>query len=872
MRDWPLIGRRAELSAIIHRLRQTARPSGAVLAGVAGVGKTRLAREALSDTKLQGCRTHWIVAAESSRHLPLGAFALTVGDVGRDPLQVLQRAAGALLAGPDRQTVIVVDDAHLLDDTSACLVQQMVTQHRATVLLTLRSGEPAPDAIASLWKDGYLDRIEIQQLTLEATTELLTVVLGGTIDPSSAERLHELSGGNALYLRQIVAGELAAAHFIRAGNEWRWQGRLALSAALKDLLTGKMSEWSNEVCELIDTLALGGPLAPATIAQLVPSNVVEEAEALGLVRWGDEVGRPQVRLEHPLYGEVRMTRLGDARARRLRGAIAEALRDTAEDDSSLVLRRAALHVDSDLAADVNLLIRGSQAALRLSDTSLAKRLAVSAVEAGGGYEARLTLSYVLAFGLEPEAADEVLAALVEEASDDLQRLRAVVPRAGHMFFEQGHTAQARIMLEQERQVMVDSSLLPMINGLHSVFLAMSGEARDALAFAEAVLAVGPLPPLIDVCVHWARVSASSALGSTDLLGEADIRAHEAVIDSYESCMPRLGFGEQHLRALEHAGRVFEARDLADRLCPKVASKGVLAAMLECLTGFAQLACGQVRSARETAERCVDQLRGADTSGCLYVTLMLLAISSAMSGDAPAARTAAESMDRERHPGYTVVETDRILVWAWIEAAEGATSVAIDRARSAAAFAAELGHWGSEAYALALATRFGDDGAAARLAALSSIVDGPRVRAAALQARGLAAADGELLIEAADRFEQMGDLASAADAAAQAATCFASKSLRSAHISANSTARRLQDACQAACTPALTAVRLLPLTIREREIVTLAAAGLSNREIAARLVVSVRTVEGHLYRAGDKLGTADRRRFAALLHADPVQST
>jgi len=49
-----------------------------------------------------------------------------------------------------------------------------------------------------------------------------------------------------------------------------------------------------------------------------------------------------------------------------------------------------------------------------------------------------------------------------------------------------------------------------------------------------------------------------------------------------------------------------------------------------------------------------------------------------------------------------------------------------------------------------------------------------------------------------------------------------------------------------------------LTSRESEIVTLAAEGLSNAEIADRLVLSVRTVESHIYRAMHKLGVSDRR--------------
>ncbi|MDQ4032101.1 MAG: helix-turn-helix transcriptional regulator [Actinomycetota bacterium] len=60
---------------------------------------------------------------------------------------------------------------------------------------------------------------------------------------------------------------------------------------------------------------------------------------------------------------------------------------------------------------------------------------------------------------------------------------------------------------------------------------------------------------------------------------------------------------------------------------------------------------------------------------------------------------------------------------------------------------------------------------------------------------------------------------------------------------------------------------LPLTRREREIVTLAAGGLSNRQIADRLVVSVRAIEGHLYRACAKLGVSDRSELAPLLHGD-----
>ncbi|MDN5934134.1 MAG: helix-turn-helix transcriptional regulator, partial [Pseudonocardia sp.] len=54
------------------------------------------------------------------------------------------------------------------------------------------------------------------------------------------------------------------------------------------------------------------------------------------------------------------------------------------------------------------------------------------------------------------------------------------------------------------------------------------------------------------------------------------------------------------------------------------------------------------------------------------------------------------------------------------------------------------------------------------------------------------------------------------------------------------------------------------TGREREIATLIAAGLSNRAIADRLVLSVRTVEGHTYRACGKLDLTDRAALRGML--------
>ncbi|MFJ9999134.1 response regulator [Streptomyces werraensis] len=66
-------------------------------------------------------------------------------------------------------------------------------------------------------------------------------------------------------------------------------------------------------------------------------------------------------------------------------------------------------------------------------------------------------------------------------------------------------------------------------------------------------------------------------------------------------------------------------------------------------------------------------------------------------------------------------------------------------------------------------------------------------------------------------------------------------------------------------PALTGGRLEELTDRERETVTLAAHGLSNDEIARRLVISPATAKTHINRAMAKLHARDRAQLVVFAY-------
>ncbi|MGV0873601.1 response regulator transcription factor [Mycolicibacterium sp. XJ879] len=145
-----------------------------------------------------------------------------------------------------------------------------------------------------------------------------------------------------------------------------------------------------------------------------------------------------------------------------------------------------------------------------------------------------------------------------------------------------------------------------------------------------------------------------------------------------------------------------------------------------------------------------------------------------------------------------------------------------------------------------------------------MVDGPRVGLAARFAAALRVGDPGQLASLSEEFEDMGDRVAAVDAAAHATLAYRRQDRRGSALGCSARAEALAAQCGIS-TPALRqASEKLPLTDREAEIVMLLGEGLSNRAIAERLTLSVRTVESHIYRAMTKTDTASRDELANIL--------
>lgn len=862
---WPLVGRTEELNRISASIRRRPDgPAGVVLIGAAGVGKTRLAQEALTVAAQRGALVRWVAGTASARMMPLGAFSATLNLADLDPVRAVPEAVEVLLADArPAGVVIVVDDAHLLDERSAVLVHQLVLRKAASVLLTSRAGEPVPDAVTALWKDGHLPRLELEPLSCRQTAALVETRLGGPVDDAAAQRLWSITRGNVLYLRQLVDHELASDRLRESAGVWRWSGRPGLSPALLDLVSTRIGGLPRRQLEVLDLLAFGGPLEVPLVTELTGACAMEEMEARGLIEVFPHGRRWQARLADPMFGEVQRRRAGALYAQRLRRRIADALSATGGRRADDALRRAVLLLDSGAQPEVPLLTDAARRAVEVGDLALATRIARAAVSAGGGFEPRLLLGNALGWtGRMAEAGGE-WAALRALARTDLQHAQAAMVRAKILAWA-GRPAEAEAELAAAARRTRDESADLVLAGVRSVLDAYLGRVVRAAEASTAVLAHPRCPAAAVPWASWGLAMASGGLGRLD-----DVEATLRRIDA-----PGVGLHERavvvlfSMRGLLLAGLPDQADRIAERFRgPCTDSPGrPVDAFTSLMAAGAATFRGQVETAARGYRQAVAAHHGADSSGWSFIGLVGLTIALGMRGEpAPALRALVE-MTAEHHPTCVFLAPDVLLARSWVVAAEGGVSEAACLARQAAEVAASQGQPTVEVLALHTAVRFGDRAVADRLARLATEVDGPGARVAAAHARALAADDGPGLEAVSVRLEQLGALLVAVDAAAQAASAHHRHDRHGSAQAATARARKLAQACEGARTPALAALTAPPeLTGRQREILTLVAGGLSNADIAQRLFVSVRTVENHLYRVSTKLGISNRVQLAALVH-------
>jgi DNA-binding CsgD family transcriptional regulator len=312
-----------------------------------------------------------------------------------------------------------------------------------------------------------------------------------------------------------------------------------------------------------------------------------------------------------------------------------------------------------------------------------------------------------------------------------------------------------------------------------------------------------------------------------------------------------------------AGDLPAAERVWERYRPTITVGPEADAFVHAMSGLVQLARGALPSAGAAFRDSLSVMPHGFRTGVMLAAAWCAQAEGAR-GHSEAAVAALRRAEEAYGPQVAVFLPELELARAWERAAVGQTMAARMHAVRAAQIARRSGMCAIEMRALHTAVRFGDRSHTARVAKLAKTLNTPLAEAIATHARGLAGRDGDLFDAAADRFAEMGALALAADAAAQAAREHAHAGHHARHVKSSTRAHSLASQHEIRTPAVHSAAQPLPITAREREIAMLAAAGLSNRQIADRLFVSVRTVDGHLYRIFAKLGVERREQLVHLV--------
>lgn len=870
---WPLIGRAAEVEDVCARIRSK---RSVLLAGPAGVGKSRLAGEVLDELAREGQQTVRISATTASSNIPLGVFAPilpTTAWAGKsgavnDRADLLSRCASTLVEQyQPARLVLLVDDIHLVDDMSATLLYQLADTDRVTILATYRTKETSPEHVVGLWKNELVDRLDVEGLDTGHIHEMIRRALGGPVDDATMAYLAGKVQGNMLFLRELVISLYERGTLRDDNGIWRLQGEFEATDRLVELVTSRIGVLTPDEHTLMAYLAFGEPLTLPEIERLSTLGCAHQLEQKGLVvteMGGSDV---QLRTAHPLYSEVLRGSLPFLRSRELVRRLADTLEHGGPQTDQRLMRTAEWRLLGG-GGDPRTMLAAAHVTRWHYDFGLAERM-VSAVlnEEPTNFDARILRAQLAGLRGNTRESARLLSSLADSARTADEVFRVAVARLDHRAIYAGTVEEGLgVAYEAERAL----AGTPYVNDIAArraaLILGKEGPA-GAVAVTE-----GLLPEATGSALVWACMPGAYSLARAGRIAEAlDAAAlgHRVQLELDEPmdwypCMHRFYEAEAHT----HAGRFDRAEEISrTEYRAAVDHQAIEAQALFCWQRAKTVTeCGNPHRAIRLLLTAISIYRQLGRPQFVQFCNYYLAVAQAMAGAPLEGRKYLTDLDRSGLPSTWFMGVDPIHSSGWVNALSG------DLRRAHADFeraVAEGGRIGDLVGAIAAAHSLARTGAPRRArelcTSLARAIEGELVMARVAHIHALDSADPEELGEVSERFEKMGATLLAAEAASDAAPIWQERGDRRRATACRLRANILAGKCENPVTLSLSGADWSSkLTVAEKETALLAASGRSNKVIATQLSISVRTVENRLQGVYVKLGIHGRHELPGVV--------
>ncbi|QNE22917.1 AAA family ATPase [Kribbella qitaiheensis] len=496
-----MVGRARELGRLREWLDAARAGSGRLVlcVGEAGIGKTRLAQEFAGSALAAGAAVAWGRCVETEGAPAYWPWRQILKSLSLDPdkvltatedrfrlyeelIDVLRTAAGS------RGLVVILDDVHRGDEPSLLVLRQLADQLAdlpILVLATCRESEPSaafPRFLPDLLQSRSAERLDLSGFGLDETREQL---------PTATERqltnVHEITGGNPLFVREVA----------RAIADGTWQEDRPPKSVL-DLVAARLRRVSPDCCRLVQAAAIIGrdfraDLLAATLAVPVGDclPLIDEAITFGFV---DQVGAGEFRFVHALTRDAIEASCATADRANWHRGVAEALEDRYGHDLSEhladIARHRAQYGETKVAAEW--MIRAAEDAVRKLAYEEGVRLYKAALKLNTQRDCRTQIALGKAAYLAGDLQECVKAAMAAAEAAPTPELKAEAALILEAVPDPGINAGAKRLCEEALAVTTDTALRARLTAQRSHLAFYDGEqerldalSREALALAHA---------------------------------------------------------------------------------------------------------------------------------------------------------------------------------------------------------------------------------------------------------------------------------------------------------------------------------------------------------------------------------------------------
>jgi DNA-binding NarL/FixJ family response regulator len=916
-----LIGRVSELAAILAALDASAdRTAAILLTGDAGIGKTAIWESIVARRRAAGdhvlvsratsaeARLPWVGMTDLLRTMP-PTMLDSLPDVQRRALEVVSLQSGSLEIGAaetlDERIVgtallsalqsatttapvlLAIDDLPYLDAASAAAVtfalRRMEGPHPARMLATVRNHDARLPVLQGLQSDRC-SVISIGPLTLGALFDLLLSRRGIRLARPMLLRVYETSGGNPLYALELARALDRLEISPKAGTP------LPVPAGLNALVDARVRDLPADVADVVAATAAAWRFT----ANDRDTDAIELAVAAGMVIVDEPaaIGAARViRAAHPLLSAAAYNGLTGPRRRQLHARLAAAADDPIERVRHAAL--AATEPQAALAADLDV---GVTAALAAGVPDIAVGLA------------QLSLEHTTDAALRPARLDRLADAQLRSGDSSgawqsqSDAIAATEPGAAR--------ARRRIRLAE-----IATEVTSWADAERELQVAIAEAANDPLVLAEALLTLAAVTDDIDVAVD-------SAQRAVDLLvaqGNPDPMIVSGALAQLAGARFRAGRGLDHAlfaRAID-IERAHPSRRLSDRADASYAAllkyaddidaaEGRLLALLEEARATGDLSSityalghlvpiylwrGQLSHGRAYADEHFEVAVHGELQSQETQARYNLGLAMAYQGQLDeASRVLLGVLEAESTNPWIVHRIHAVL--GFVALSRNDAVGAVEHTDLWHAALVEM-HFGEPGYSRSHLDHVCALIGAGRTADAATFCDELTVQAerSGRQSAAAVVLTGRAMVEA-----HAGHLADALALSASALSWYDTSPLRfdrartlliagriSRRAKAKSDARALlieaehefasfgATAWRAQAAAELARVNVRPaapaeLTETERLVAQLAASGLSNKEVADRTFLAVKTVEANLARVYRKLGIRSRAELGARMGA------